>query len=61
MNWFAKNGDKVLSLLTVALGLTVTQAQALGLDAPIVAWCTFICAIMTAAHTLYFPNTQVTS
>lgn len=58
MNWFAKNGDKVLSLLTVGLGLAVTQAQALGLDSHVVAWATFVSALMTAGHTLYFPNTQ---
>lgn len=59
MNWIAKNGDKVLSLLTVVLGLMVTQAQGLGLNETIVAWITFGSAILTAAHSLYFPNTQV--
>lgn len=59
MNWFAKNGDKVLSLITVALGLAVTQATALGLNAHAVAWATFSSALLTAGHTLYFPNTQV--
>lgn len=59
MNWFAKNGDKVLSLLTVVLGLAVTQASALGLNPVAVAWIAFGSAVLSAAHTLYFPNTQV--
>lgn len=59
MNWFAKNGDKLLSLLTVVLGLAVTQASGLGLNPVGVAWATFTSAVLTAAHTLYFPNTQV--
>ena len=61
MNWFAKNGDKVLSIVTVALGLAVTQATSLGLDPKAVAWATFTSALLTAAHTLYFPNTQTVS
>lgn len=61
MNWFAKNGDKLLSLATVVLGLlTVSgQAPALGLAPIAVAWAGFISAALTAAHTLYFPNSQV--
>lgn len=58
MNWFAKNGDKVLSLVTVVLGLAATQAQGLGLNEHAVAWITFGSAVLTAAHSLYFPNVQ---
>ena len=59
MNWFAKNGDKLLSLLTVGSGLVTAQAASLGVNAHTGAWVTFGGALLTAAHTLYFPNTQV--
>jgi hypothetical protein len=61
MNWFAKNGDKLLSLLTAtALLLTASgEAAQLGLNQLVVNWVSFGGAVLTAAHTLYFPNTQV--
>lgn len=60
MNWFAKNGDKVLSLLTLALGLITTQATSLGLNPKAVAWGVVISAIATAAHTIFYPGTPPT-
>jgi hypothetical protein len=59
MNWFAKNGDKVLSLATVFLGLVAANAAALGVNAHAAMWATVIGTGLTAAHTLIYPNSQV--
>lgn len=56
MEWFARNGDKVLSLLTVALIAVSQDAVALGLDARSVAWCALGAGVITAAHTIFYPN-----
>lgn len=56
MNWFAKNGDKVFSLATMAFTAMDLDAKALGLDAHAVAWVVLAGTILTAAHTLFFQN-----
>ena len=54
--WFAKNGDKVLSLLTVLSGALALDSASLGLNPTAMAWVTLGGTIATAAHTIFFPN-----
>jgi len=56
MEWFAKNGDKVLSLVTVGLGAVTMNASSLGLDPKAMAWVLLAGTLATAAHTLFYPN-----
>lgn len=56
MNWFAKNGDKVLTFITLAMGVITANAAKLGLDGTTVAWLTTIPALGALAHTIFFPN-----
>jgi hypothetical protein len=60
MNWFAKNGDKLFALTTLALGLITQNAATVGLSTHTVllGWLTVGGSFLTAAHVLLFPNSQ---
>lgn len=61
MNWFAKNGDRTLTLIAGICALLITDAKALGLSVTVLAWIGFASGALSFAHTIYFPNNQGTS
>lgn len=60
-SFFKQHGDKVLALATVALLAMGQDAKGLGLNEVAVHWVALGTAFATAAHTLFYPNSQTST